>query len=120
MPYMTDTELQYQARAVADDIIADARNIHGPVVWVTGNNYMPPMRALPSAEAVWQADNNDDGELWASFTDLVEEYVAKADVLLECCEWDNALFAVDLKRWRHRADFAVNDDINDDWESVSA
>lgn len=117
MPYMTDTELQDKAHKVADAIIADARSVHGPVVWITGNSYMPPLRALPSAEAVWQADNNDDGELWASFTELVEKHVTKAGVLIECPDYDNAVYAVDLKRWQHRDDPA-GDDINDDWEAV--
>jgi hypothetical protein len=115
--YMTATEMHDKARKVADAIIEDARTVHGPVVWITGNSYMPPMRSITAAETVWQAVNNDDGELWASFTELVESYLQKADVALECPEWDNALYAVDLRRWAYRED-PTGDDLNDEWEPV--
>lgn len=116
MTYMTAIEMHDNARKVADDIISDARTLHGPVVWITGNSYMPPMRSIPAAETVWQADNNDDGRLFASFTELVESYLQEADVLLESPEWDNALWACDLRRWQWVENTEGAEDLNDMFE----
>ena len=119
MTYMTAIEMHNNARTVADAIIADARTLHGPIVWITGNNYMPPLRAVPAASAVWDADNNDDGELFARFVELLEGYLQEADVLLECPEWDNALYAVDLKRWKFLEHDATGNELGDEWELIT-
>jgi hypothetical protein len=110
------------AREVADTIIHEARTLHGPVVWITGNAYVPPLRSITSAELVWNAANNSDGELFAWFGEMVEAHLAEAEVAMECPEYDNALYAVDLKRWQYRDDddvydgTAEYDDLNDEWE----
>lgn len=90
------------AREVADGIIEAARNLEGPVVWITGNAYVPPLRDITAAEYVWQADNNRDGELWAWFAEMVDDRLQAASVLMECPDYDNALYAVDLQRWEYR------------------
>lgn len=108
------------AREVADAIIEDARTVHGPVVWITGNQYMPPLRSIPQAEYVYQAENNRDGELWGWFAEMVEDLLSAANVALECPDYDNALYAVDLNRWQYRVDAeSDSEDINDDWEPLS-
>jgi len=106
------------AREIADDIISDARTVHGPVVWITGNSYMPPMRSIPAAESVWDAENNRDGELFAWLVEMVEAHLTEAGVLLEAPDYDNALYAVDLKRWQYKDDAEAEaaDDLNDQWE----
>lgn len=103
---------------LADEITQDARTVHGPVVWITGNAYMPPLRDLAQAEIVWQAENNRDGELWAWFVEMVEGTLRDNDVALECPDYDNALYAVDLQRWQYREDTETTDaeDLNDEWE----
>jgi hypothetical protein len=117
------------ARELADAIISDARTVHGPVVWVTSNQYMPPMRSFPSAEYVYQADNNRDGELFAFMVELVEDHLNSANVLLESPDYDNALYVVDLNRWQYKErQFSTpyfpsvpdddSDDLNDEWEPV--
>lgn len=105
---------------VAASIIADARTNPGPVVWITGNSMFPPMRAIPAAERVYQAANNEDGQLWADFTEKVSELLSEASVTLECPPDDNALYAVDLRRWQYREDAEEAEDLNDEWEQVSA
>jgi hypothetical protein len=110
------------ARELADAIISDARTVHGPVVWITGNSAVPPMREIPAAEYVYQADNNRDGELFAFMVELIEDHLNAASVLLESPEYDNALYVVDLNRWQYRDDDDVYDgtteydDLNDEWE----
>lgn len=120
LPYaLGEGMVRDMAGKLADSIIVAARTDHGPpVVWLTGNNYMPPLRSFPPAERVYQADNNRDGELFAWFAELVEARVAEANVMMECPEYDNALYAVDLSRWQHKetGDFYETWDINDEWE----
>jgi hypothetical protein len=117
LPYVlgNGTVREY-AETVADSIIEEARTEPGPVVWITGNSYMPPLRSITLAERVYQADNNDDGELWAWFTEMVEGRLQAADVAMECPDYDNALYAVDLRRWQYREDTDYSDDLNDEWE----
>lgn len=124
LPYVLgNATVRRYADEIADSIISDARTVHGPVVWITGNAYMPPMRAITLAERVYQADNNRDGELWADLVAMVEDRLSEADVLMECPDYDNALYAVDLRRWQfkdsdgeHHPDFYESWDINDEWE----
>lgn len=118
LPYVLGADtVRTMAREIADSIISDARTLHGPVIWITGNAYMPPMRAVADAERVWNADNNRDGELWAWFTEMVEAHLSEADVMMECPDYDNALYVVDLRRWQFKDDDGhETDDINDDWE----
>lgn len=107
------------ARKVARLIAEDARNLHGPVVWITGNSMLPPMREILDAERVYQAENNRDGELFEWFGEMVRDNLAAQDVALECPDYDNALYAVDLRRWQYREDGPEDPDsadINDEWE----
>lgn len=108
------------AREVADAIISDARTLHGPVVWITSNAYMPPMRDILQAEYVYQAENNRDGELWAWFVEMVEGTLRDNMVALECPDYDNALYAVDLNRWQYREGADDAEDLNDEWEPREA
>lgn len=103
------------AREVSDEIIAWAQHSTAPVAWVTGNAYMPPLRSFPEAETVWDAANNEDGELFQWFAELVENNMDAANVLLDCPEYDNALYAVDLNRWQYRED-PDGEDLNGEWE----
>lgn len=105
------------AGRIADNLIEDARTTHGPVVWVTGNSYMPPFRSFGEAEYVWNADNNRDGELFTFLVEQVESKLQDAHVLMESPDWDNALYVVDLARWQFREDGGEDaEDLNDEWE----
>lgn len=125
LPYVLgEGTVRTMAREIADSIISDARTLHGPVIWITGNAYMPPMRAVADAERVYQADNNRDGELWAWFTEMVEAHLSEADVYLGIPDYDNALYVVDLRRWQlseaaENYDLDAIDDLNDEWEPKS-
>ena len=123
LPYvMGDAMVREIANDIATSIIEDARTVHGPVVWVTGNSYVPAFRSFDMAERVWNADNNHGGELFAFLVELVEQRLKDNHVLMECPEYDNALYAVDLNRWQYRdlytgnGDYTGTDDINDEWE----
>jgi hypothetical protein len=112
---MTPEEVTASARQLASELTADARRIEGPVIWVTGNNYMPPMRSFPAAEEVWQLD---DPELWELFCETTEDELSRSAVVLEAPDYDNALYVVDLSRWEYtetpNPDFDA-DDINSEW-----
>lgn len=116
---LTDGQVRGIAGRIAGSLIEDARNVHGPVVWVTGNSYMPAFRSFDEAERVWQAEANADGELFAFLVEEVERHLSAAYVALEQPEYDNALYVVDLKRWQYREDVPADSfDLNDEWEPV--
>lgn len=119
---LTDGEVRGIAGRLAGSLIAEARNLHGPVVWVTGNQYVPAFRSFTEAERVWNAENNTDGELFAFLVEQVEDHLSAASVALEAPEHDNSLYVVDLKRWQYRedgnSDVTETFDINDEWEPV--
>jgi hypothetical protein len=108
------------ARQIANDIIDAARSSGtDPIAWVTGNSYMPPMRDFSLAEEVWQDVANADGELFAMLVERVETYVDAAGVALESPEWDNALYAVDLRRFEY-VESENGDNLRDDWRPVES
>lgn len=126
---LTDGQVRGIAGRIAGALISDARNNPGPVVWVTGNSYMPPFRSFDEAERVWNAEANADGELFAFLVELVEDHLNRASVILESPDWDNALYVVDLKRWQYIDDTTIQGekrhnpdydewDINSEWEPV--
>lgn len=115
------------ATEIADSIIADARASAIPVVWVTGNHYLPPARSFTAFEHVYQHPLNDNSEadefragmasehMWEE----VERLLNKANVTTFVPDHDNAICAVDLARWEfddseHNEDYS-EDDINGDW-----
>jgi hypothetical protein len=120
LPYVVgEARVREIARELADGLIADARDGGGPVVWVTGNSYVPAFRSFGLAEHVYNAENNRDGELFAFLVETVEDHLHRANVILEAPEYDNALYVVDLKRWQYREDaYGDGDDLNDEWEPV--
>ena len=111
----TPEEVTAKATQLADELINEARTLEGPVIWVTGNRYMPPMRSFPSAEEVWDLD---DADLWELFCETVESKLTEADVTMESPDYDNALYVVDLRRWSYNEN-AEGDDLNDDWERIT-
>lgn len=115
-PYArTADEIQAAASQIADEIAQMARNSGDcPIVWVTGNHYMPPLRSFEAAEAIWQAD--ETGEDFAGLVESVERALDKADVLLDCPDYDNALYAVDLRRFEYVE--SDGDNLADDWRPI--
>lgn len=118
LPYVVGEGMVREiATDIASAIIEDARTVHGPVVWLTGNSYVPAFRSFDMAERVWNAENNQDGELFAFLVELVEDLLRAADVAMESPDYDNALYAVDLKRWQYVEEpTGDDDDLNDEWE----
>jgi hypothetical protein len=121
---MTPEDVTSAARQLAQQLIAEARNLEGPVIWVTGNNYMPPIRSFNEAENVWEWESEHgtpDVDLWEMFCETVEDELSRANVIMEAPDYDNALYVVDLARWEHtetpNEDFSP-DDINSDWKRI--
>jgi hypothetical protein len=113
---MRETVTSY-ARQIADSIIESARTSEDdPIAWVTGNAYMPPLRSFTLAENIWQLypDGDPDGDAFQLLTELVDEYVVDASVALECPDWDNALYAVDLRRFEYE-EYPDGETLQDDW-----
>lgn len=114
-----DTMIQDYARKIADSIIESARTSGSdPIAWVTGSSDVPPMRAFGLAERIWQDTGNDDGEAFAYLTELVEAHLSDARVALECPDYDNALYAVDLARFEYVED-APGETLQSDWQPIT-
>lgn len=97
------TRLDRAASSIAAQITSAARGSGtDPIAWVTGNSYMPPLRSFTAAEQVYQAD--PDGEDFAYLAEQVERQLGEAGVALECPDYDNALYAVDLRRFEYEED----------------
>jgi hypothetical protein len=110
--------IRSSARQIAESIIDDARNSGSdPIAWVTGNSYMPPMRSFALAETIWQAD--DTGEDFAWLVELVEKRLDRAHVALECPEYDNSLYAVDLARFEYVEDES-GETLQSDWRPIKS
>jgi hypothetical protein len=117
---MTCDEVETNAKQLAAELITEARTLTGPVTWVTGNQYMPPLRSFPSAEAVYQLV---DWELWDLFRETLESELDSANVTLMSPEYDNSLYVVDLARWEFTETpnpaFSP-DDINSEWKPTQS
>jgi hypothetical protein len=118
-PGMTDARVRRIAREIADSVISDARNSGpDPIAWITGNSMMPPLRSFDTAEDVHQHAANEDGEAFAWLAELIENHLSDANVALECPEWDNALYAVDLARFEYR-ESEDGETLQSDWQPIA-
>jgi hypothetical protein len=94
-----------------------------PVVFITGNSFMPPVRDLEQAERVWQAagDSMTDPDLgamvWEIFMQALDHEAGELNVLMDAPEYDNALYVVDTSRFEHVED-AEGDELGDEWRPV--
>lgn len=116
------------AAAKIDALIAIkfARESDEPVVFITSNNYMPPLRAFGRAEDFWQASHffvkadevYDAYCVWEAYCEAFDSALNEAEVYMSSPEDDNSLYVVDLNRWslRDEADRAGAGDLNDEWE----
>lgn len=124
---MTEDELN---QIIAEDVasaIELVRSEPGPIVWLTGNNFMPPLRAWGQAEKVWQADENDEmfggtfytdrWSIWEQYSDEFEQRLMSADIYLDQPDYDNALYAVDLTRWAYVGDSDM-ETLEDEWHAI--
>ena len=116
---LTDGEIRGIAGRIAGSIIETARSSDRPIAWLTGNSYFPAFRSFTEAEHVWDAQYYVEAEIFPFLVEEVERHLDKAEVLMAQPDYDNALFAVDMKRWTCTfADYPCVDDMNDEWESI--
>lgn len=104
------------AEQTAKYITEAARYSPGPVAWVTSNSYMPPARDFAGAEVIYQADL----DLWELYWEAVEKHLDTAEVTTVVPDFDNAIYAVDLKRWQHVDSDDLGDSLNDEWEPIES
>ena len=102
---MSRNVVKRTAREITDEII-DAARTSGPdpIAWVTGNAMVPPLRWFNAAERIWQLPAFRDVTAWDSLVWRVETALDAANVALECPDYDNMLYAVDLDRFEYRED----------------
>jgi hypothetical protein len=83
------------AHSLIEDIRKNAIQFE-PILILTDNRFMPPIRYFEEAEIVWA---NDFGGLFESFTDAFDNRMSLANIYVASPENDNSLYAVDLNRW---------------------
>lgn len=101
----------------ARDVIAQTVREQGvePVVFLTGNRFMPPFRSFDEIEAVWQAD--EEGEYVVAIWECVEKCCDQNEIFIGQPEHDNAIYGVDLRKWEHNED-SIGDDMNAEWQRI--
>lgn len=104
------------ATEVADLITDIVRSDSGPITWLTGNAYMPPIRSYPQFETLWQLDDNGDAFESAVWT--LEGLLEDRNIMLTCPDYDNALYGVDLSRWGYVGEDGASLDLGDDWAPI--
>jgi hypothetical protein len=101
---------------VATYLIADDTRKGGagadPIVWLTGNAMMPPMRAYANSEDIWQLG---DYEVWDAYVGGIERGCDEQSIMLAVPEYDNSHYAVDLKRWEYVDDPDEAESLGDEW-----
>lgn len=80
------------------EIAPVAKTSDDAVVFITGNSYMPPLRAFGISEEVWQIPG-DAEDYWTVYAEAVERRLDELHVHMASPEYDNALYVVDLDRF---------------------
>lgn len=109
---MLDYTFQTAEQTAAYVIDMARTSLDEPVVFVTGNSYMPPARSFAGADLIYGADL----DLWELYWDLVQDKLSEAQVYIACPDYDNAIYAVDLRRWQWRDIDEYLENLSDEWE----
>lgn len=119
---VTERASQYGWNVATHVIVPAVKERPGPIVWITGNSYMPPLRDLPDAERLWELSNTTSGEfaaeIWELFVEALERRLDELNVYMGAPEHDNALFGVDLARWERNEGYPEGDDLADCWTPI--
>jgi hypothetical protein len=107
------TAAQYGYQVALHEIVPTVRAETGddPIVWLTGNSMMPSLRAWGNSERVYQL-SYDLGDVWSSYVERLESTLDQAEVFMAEPEYDNALYAVDLRRWQGADEHDTPDDVD--------
>lgn len=87
---------QFAGLFVRDVITPELRASDKPVVALTSNTYMPPIRDYGEVERLWQMDESDLFEL---FMESFEQKVNEANLIIGSPDFDNMLYGVDGNKW---------------------
>jgi hypothetical protein len=112
--------LSQLAALIARDVIAPVAQKYGhPVVALTSNAYMPPIRDIFECEVIWKNSRNDE---WQLFIENLERKLDENSIMMSSPDHDNMLYVTDTKQWALSAD--VSDDPNghldnDAWQRIA-
>jgi hypothetical protein len=101
------------------EIAPEAKASTEAVLFITGNSYMPPLRAYSCSEQVWVIDLPD---VWEVYVERLEQRLTELNVYLGSPEDDNSLYVVDLARFEYveqgtGVDF--DDSFAADWKPIA-
>lgn len=102
--YLIEPEVRGQARQADSD----------PIVWLTGNSMMPPLREYANGNDIWHAAQQEG--VWTAYAEALEKRLDELEISMQCPDYDNALYAVDLRRWQYRDESEDAENLQDEWE----
>jgi hypothetical protein len=105
------------AREDAAEVVSLVRSEDGPIVWLTSNRYMPPLREIGRADQFYSGSFWNPSYLWSTYAETFEHVLEREDIHFDCPEHDNALYAVDLRRWQYADENGSPDTHEDSMES---
>jgi len=124
-----DEGVRRAARGIAGNMIELARaSGDEPVVFATGNRYLPAIRSYIRAEEIWQAAYPDDpdgysrnGEFFDFLIEEVERLADEAEVGIIYPEDDNAIAVVDFRRFEYDEEAAdMSETLSGEYSPIAA
>jgi hypothetical protein len=89
------------AQEITDQIRSESNN-DIPVIPLTGNSMMPPIRCYDIAETVYNLSSHEDA--FTVMVERMESTLTENGVIIDCPDYDNALWGVDTNRWEYVGD----------------
>lgn len=101
------------AKLFARDVIAPvARESTEPVVFITGNRFMPPLRDFEEVDEIYHMSD----DVFSTFFEAFEDTLAREMIFFGTPEDDNCHYVVDHKRWTYVGDDEnLGPSLNDEW-----
>lgn len=88
--------IQFAGLFVRDVIGPELAASDSPVVTLTSNSYMPPIRDYAEVERLWTLDN---GDVFETFMETFEQKLNEYNFIVGSPDYDNMLYGIDLNRW---------------------
>ena len=116
---LQDAEQAARQDAQAAIVIARAAPADEPVQFITGNAFMPPLRAFGAAEDYWQAATVEL-DVWSIYAESFEDECENEDVELACPDYDNVLYVVDTARFEYVDEDDSAETLSAQWRYIVA
>lgn len=100
---------QFAFLFVRDVIKAELDRATSPVVTLTSNAYMPPIRDYAEVDRLWCIDQAD---VFSLFIETFERKLSEMNIHVGSPDYDNMLYGVDDNKWNYIGDTDQDNDPN--------